>query len=63
MRRVTKPKEIRPGLTSSINASYTVEELESILKKTELRGYEVKKLTMGFVLTGTKDIRLKSTLS
>jgi len=63
MRRVTKPKEIRPGLTSSINASYTVEELESILKKTDLSGYEVKKLTMGFVLTGTKDIRLKSTLN
>ena len=57
MRRVTRPKEMLPGLSSSINASYTVEELESILKKTSLKEYKVKKLMMGFVLTGTKNIR------
>jgi ubiquinone/menaquinone biosynthesis C-methylase UbiE len=60
LKRVTKPKEIRPGLTSSINASYTANELESILKETSLKKHEVKKLMMGFVLTGAKDISLRS---
>jgi ubiquinone/menaquinone biosynthesis C-methylase UbiE len=54
MKLVAKPKEIRPGLTSSINASYTVEEIESILAETSLKEHEVKKLMIGFVLTGVK---------
>ena len=54
MRIVTKPKEIRPGLETSISAAYTVEEIEAILAETNLRGYEVKKLMMGFMITGTK---------
>jgi ubiquinone/menaquinone biosynthesis C-methylase UbiE len=54
MKLVTKPKEIRPGLTSSINASYTIEEIEAILAETSLKEHEVKKLMMGFVLTGVK---------
>jgi len=56
MKMVTKPKEIRPGLKSSINASYTVEEIESMLAKTKMRQHEIKKLTMGFVVTGTKNV-------
>lgn len=54
MKLVTKPKEIRPGLKSSINASYTIEEIESILAETSLKEHEVKKLMMGFVVTGVK---------
>jgi ubiquinone/menaquinone biosynthesis C-methylase UbiE len=54
MKLVTKPKEIRPGLTSSINASYTIEEIEAILAETSLKEHEVKKLMMGFLLTGVK---------
>jgi ubiquinone/menaquinone biosynthesis C-methylase UbiE len=54
MRLVTKPKEIRPGLTSSINASYTVEEIESILAETSLKEHKVKKPMIGFVITGVK---------
>lgn len=54
MKSVTKPKEIRPGLTSSINASYTVEEIEAILEESSLKGYQVSKVTMGLVITGEK---------
>jgi len=54
MKSVTKPKEIRPGLTPSINASYTVEEIEAILEESNLKGYQVSKVTMGLVITGEK---------
>jgi hypothetical protein len=40
---MTKPKEIRPGLISSINASYTIHEIQSILSKTDLKSSKVKK--------------------
>jgi hypothetical protein len=54
MRLVAKPKEIRPGLISSINASYTLEEIESILGESNLKGYKVSKVIMGLVITGEK---------
>ncbi len=43
MKLMTKPKEIRPGLTSSINAAYTIQEIQSILSKTDLKSSTVKK--------------------
>jgi ubiquinone/menaquinone biosynthesis C-methylase UbiE len=52
LKLMTKPKEIRPGLISSINASYTVQEIQSILSKTDLKSSKVKKTTMGFIITG-----------
>ncbi len=54
MKLVTKPKEIRPGLISSINASYTPEEIKSILGESSLKGYKVARVAMGFVITGQK---------
>lgn len=54
LKLMTKPKEIRPGLISSINASYTVQEIQSILSKTDLKSSKVKKTTMGFIITGEK---------
>ncbi|MFQ6052227.1 MAG: class I SAM-dependent methyltransferase [Candidatus Hydrothermarchaeota archaeon] len=54
MKSVTKPKEIKPGLTSSTNASYTVDEIQEILKETKLQAYKVKKNIMGLVITGEK---------
>ena len=50
----TKPKEIKPGLISSINASYTVQEIKSILSKTNLKSATIKQTTMGFIITGQK---------
>ena len=54
LKLMTKPKEIRPGLVSSINASYTVQEIQSILSETDLKSSKVKKTTMGFIITGEK---------
>jgi len=54
MRTVTKPKEIRPGLRSSIAAAYLVEEIEALLQECLPGGYRVEKKAMGLVITGTK---------
>jgi hypothetical protein len=54
---ITKPKEIRPGLTSSINASYTVGEIESILANSCLAKANVKRTWIGFEITGAKEMR------
>jgi ubiquinone/menaquinone biosynthesis C-methylase UbiE len=54
LKLMTKPREIRPGLVSSINASYTVQEIKSILSKTNLKSATVKQTTMGFIITGEK---------
>jgi hypothetical protein len=48
---------VASGLTSSINASYTIEEIGSILAETSLKKHEVKKLMMDFVVTGVKSAR------
>ena len=54
MRSITKPKDILPGLNSSMNAAYTVTEILAILGRTKLESSEVKKTTMGFQITGEK---------
>lgn len=51
---ITKPKEIRPGLITSMNAAYTVEEIKAVLKQTELKEAIVTKTFMGFEITGDK---------
>ena len=54
MKAVTKPKEIRPGLTSSLKAAYTVPELNAILRESRLQGGTAKQNIMGLVITGQK---------
>jgi len=54
MRLMAKPKEIRPGLVSSINASYTIDEIRSILDQSNLKESVVAKTFMGFEITGVK---------
>lgn len=49
-----KPKAIRPGLISSINAAYTQSELEDILKQTRISEFKVKRGMIGFEITGNK---------
>ncbi len=51
---MTNPKEIRPGLITSINASYTVAEITDILKQSGLVNFEIKQNTMGFDIAGQK---------
>jgi ubiquinone/menaquinone biosynthesis C-methylase UbiE len=49
-----KPKEMRPGLTTSINASYTLHEIKDILSRTKLQGWKVSKNPLGIVISGQK---------
>jgi ubiquinone/menaquinone biosynthesis C-methylase UbiE len=49
-----KPKEMRPGLTSSINASYTLSEIRAMLAGTELKGWQASKNLLGIVITGCR---------
>ncbi|PIV57158.1 class I SAM-dependent methyltransferase [Candidatus Desantisbacteria bacterium CG_4_10_14_0_8_um_filter_48_22] len=51
---MTKPAEIRPGLISSINASYTLSEIREIIKETRLRNCRIEKNILGLVITGEK---------
>jgi len=54
LKLVVKPKEIRPGFVSSINASYTIDEIRSILAQSKLKESVVAKTFMGFEITGVK---------
>lgn len=51
---VTKPKDIRPGLISSINAAYTPDELKELIKDTKLATCEVSGNLIGVKITGKK---------
>ncbi len=49
-----KPGKIRPGLATSINAAYTVNEIASVLEVSELCSYEVRKTIIGLAVEGKK---------
>ncbi len=53
MKVITKPRELRPGLVTSFNAAYIIDEVKSILKDTDLTNYEVSKNTMGLTIVGS----------
>lgn len=48
----TKPKEIRPGFLSSINASYTVNEIKNVLNQSKLRNASVRSEFFGLCISG-----------
>ena len=54
MKIVTKPKEIRPGLITSINASYTLKEIHPILNSTALKNSTISCNAMGLIIKGIK---------
>lgn len=51
---VTKPKEIRPGLLTSIDAAYTLDEMKAMLLDTRLQGWTAKSNLIGLVISGRK---------
>ena len=51
----TTPKEIRPGLVTSINAAYTPDELEELIEGTNLENCTVSANPIGLRLTGVKE--------
>jgi len=50
----TKPKEMIPGFITSMNASYTVDEIKVILGRTDLRDYKVSKDPIGLSVVAKK---------
>ena len=50
----SKPKQIRPGLITSINAAYTPDELRELIKGTKLENCIVSGNPIGLELTGVK---------
>jgi len=50
----TKPKEIRPGFISSLNASYTVDEIKDILCRSTLKNASVSSEFFGLCISGKK---------
>jgi ubiquinone/menaquinone biosynthesis C-methylase UbiE len=54
MKAIAKPKEIRSGLITSINASYTPKEIQSILSGTALKNSTISCNPMGIIIKGIK---------
>ena len=53
MKLMAKPKTMRSGLISSINASYIRDEIKELLKSTKLNQFVVKKNPIGLRIVGT----------
>jgi ubiquinone/menaquinone biosynthesis C-methylase UbiE len=51
---VTKPKEIRPGLITSINAAYTPTEVEALLAESKFDSFEVSHNMMGLQVVASR---------
>ena len=51
---MTKPRQIRPYLLSSINAAYTKDEMAELLHRTKLTGWRIDENPMGLVISGAK---------
>ncbi len=50
----TKPKEIRPGFLTSLNAACTVSEMSALLERSELKNAEVKSEFLGLCISGDR---------
>ena len=51
---VTKPKEIRPGLITSINAAYTQAEVEAFLAESKFDSFEISHNMMGLQVAANR---------
>jgi len=51
---IAKPKEIRPGLLTSINAAYTPQKVRTLIRETELSSCEIRGTPVGLKVIGTK---------
>jgi ubiquinone/menaquinone biosynthesis C-methylase UbiE len=54
MRLNAKPKEMRPGLDSSIGAAYTPTELAELVKETGVEDCKIESIAIGVMLSGAK---------
>ena len=51
------PKELRPELLESFDASYVIGEVEALLARTKLQGWHVRKKILGLAVSGQKPAR------
>lgn len=51
---MTRPRQIRPYLASSINAAYTKGEMAELLSETRLTGWRIDENPIGLVVSGAK---------
>lgn len=51
-----QPKNMRSGLITSINAAYTLPEIEIMVPKTRIQDWHAKKNFLGIVITGRKPV-------
>lgn len=51
---MTKPREIRPGFLTSLNASYTADEIRSVLERSSLNAAIVRSEFFGLCISGQK---------
>ena len=51
----TKPREMIPGFITSLNASYTIDEIKAILNKTGIKNFSVRKEPVGLSVTAGKN--------
>ena len=56
MKLVSKPKAMRSGLISSINAAYIKDEIKDLLKSTKLNHCVIKKNPIGLSIAGEKRV-------
>lgn len=54
MHLMARPKMMRPGLESSIGASYTLDELRDLVEGTKIEGCKIESVAIGTILTGEK---------
>ena len=57
MSLTVKPKSMRPGLESSIAASYTAPELRELTAGTKIEGCRIDGVAFGAILSGQKRVR------
>jgi len=56
MKLTVKPKSMRAGLVTSVNAAYTVDEITELMSKTEFRGsFSVSESLFGITVSGRKN--------
>ena len=56
----TRPKAIRPGLLTSINAAYTPAEVRSLLRDSRFKSFTVSSNPMGLQVTANKEKQISN---
>lgn len=56
LKKATRPKEIVPGLVTSINAAYTADEVRKLTAASKLNVFVVRRSAIGLSISGSKRV-------